>query len=150
MLYNYVYLIGSTRHWHIYSINRTRRIMNTFRILSIDGGGIRSLYTAVLLNRIAEEVPEMFEETHFFAGSSTGSILSMGLAFGIPAAELVEIMRAYGQVVLHKSIVQEIGQVISAKYDIMNLRKLLTPYFGAAILLDLSKRYEQKCPRARL
>jgi patatin-like phospholipase/acyl hydrolase len=114
--------------------------MSTFRILSIDGGGIRSLYTAVLLNRIVEELPDVFEQTHFFAGSSTGSILSMGLAFGIHPAELVEIMRAYGQVVLHKSITQNIGQVISAKFDIMDLRKLLTPYFGGAILLDLSKR----------
>jgi patatin-like phospholipase/acyl hydrolase len=115
--------------------------MSTFRILSIDGGGIRSLYTAVLLNRIAEEVPAIFEQTHFFAGSSTGAILSMGLAFGLPAAELVEIMRAYGQVVLHKSLAQNLGQVISAKYDIMDLRKLMTPYFGGAILLDLSKRH---------
>lgn len=114
--------------------------MSTFRILSIDGGGIRSLYTAVLLNRIVEELPDVFEQTHFFAGSSTGSILSMGLAFGIHPAELVEIMRAYGQVVLHKSITQNIGQVISAKFDIMDLRRLLTPYFGGAILLDLSKR----------
>jgi patatin-like phospholipase/acyl hydrolase len=114
--------------------------MSTFRILSIDGGGIRSLYTAVLLNRIGEELPDLFEQTHFFAGSSTGSILSMGLAFGIHPAELVEIMRAYGQAVLHKSITQNIGQVISAKFDIMDLRRLLTPYFGGAILLDLSKR----------
>jgi uncharacterized protein len=114
--------------------------MDTFRILSIDGGGIRSLYTAVLLNRIAKELPEIFDETQFFAGSSTGAILAMGLAFGIPTAELIEIMRAYGQVVLYKSIAQNIGQVLSAKYDIMNLRKLLTPYFGAAILLDFSKR----------
>ena len=114
--------------------------MSSFRILSIDGGGIRGIYTAVLLNRIAQKVPELFDETHFFAGTSTGSILSVGLAFGIPPAELIEIFRAYGQIVLQKSLVQNIGQVINAKYDIMNLRKLLTPYFGAAILLDLSKR----------
>jgi patatin-like phospholipase/acyl hydrolase len=114
--------------------------MSSFRILSIDGGGIRGIYTAVLLNRIAKEVPELFDEIDFFVGTSTGSILSMGLAFGIPPAELIEIFRAYGQIVLHKSLVQNIGQVVSAKYDILNLRKLLTPYFGAAILLDLSKR----------
>jgi patatin-like phospholipase/acyl hydrolase len=117
--------------------------MSTFRILSIDGGGIRSLYTAVLLNRIAEQVPSIFEQTQFFAGSSTGSILSMGLAFGLPAAELVEIMRAYGQVVLHKSLAQNIGQVISAKFNIMDLHKLMTPYFGAAVLLDLAKRHSK-------
>lgn len=114
--------------------------MNSFRILAIDGGGIRSIYTAVLLRRIAQEIPELFQETHFFAGTSTGSILAAGLAFGIPAAELVEIFRAYGQVVLKKNVISNIGQVLSAQYDILNLRRLLTPYFGAAILQDLSKR----------
>ena len=114
--------------------------MSSFRILSFDGGGVRGIYTAVLINRIAQEIPELFDETHFFAGTSTGSIVSVGLAFGIPPAELVEIFRAYGQIVLRKSIVQNIGQVVNAKYDILNLRKLLTPYFGAAILLDLAKR----------
>ncbi len=114
--------------------------MSNFRILSIDGGGIRGIFTAVLLNRIAEKVPEIFDNTQFFAGTSTGSILSMGLAFGIPPVELIELFRAYGQVVLQKSFVQNLGQVVNAKYDILNLRKLLTPYFGAAILLDFYKR----------
>ena len=82
-----------------------------FRILSIDAGGIRGVYTAVLLNRIAQRVPELFDETHFFAGTSTGSILSMGLAFGIPPAELVEIMRAYGQVVLRQNLVRISGRL---------------------------------------
>jgi patatin-like phospholipase/acyl hydrolase len=74
--------------------------MSNFRILSIDGGGIRGIFTAVLLNRIQQQLPDIFDETHFFAGSSTGSILSAGLAYGIPAPELVEIFRAYGQMVL--------------------------------------------------
>jgi len=114
--------------------------MNGFRILSIDAGGVRGIYTAVLLRRIADQVPELFTKTDFFAGSSTGSITSVGLASGLPAAEIVEIFRAYGQVVLGQSIVQNLGQLVGAKYDILNLKKLLTPYFGAAMMLDLSKR----------
>jgi patatin-like phospholipase/acyl hydrolase len=114
--------------------------MSSYRILSIDGGGIRGVYTAVLISRIAEQVPELFDDTQFFVGSSTGSILSIGLAYGIPPAELVEILRAYGQKVLRKSFVQNIGQVVNAKYNILDLRKLITPYFGAAILLDIAKR----------
>ena len=114
--------------------------MSSFRILSFDGGGVRGIYTAVLINRIIQEVPDLIEETQFFAGSSTGSILSMGLAYGIPPAQLIEIFRAYGQKVLHKSFAVNLGQVVNAKYDIMKLRQLLTPYFGASILLDIAKR----------
>jgi patatin-like phospholipase/acyl hydrolase len=114
--------------------------MSSFRILSIDAGGVRGVYTAVLLQRIAAQVPELFEETDFFVGSSTGAITSVGLASGLPAAEIVEIFRAYGQVVLGQSIVQNLGQLVGAKYDILNLKRLLTPYFGAGMMLDLIKR----------
>lgn len=114
--------------------------MSSFRILALDAGGVRGIYTAVLLRRLVTEVPELLERIDFFAGSSTGSITSVGLAAGLPPAEIVEIFRAYGQVVLGQSIVQNLGQLVGAKYDILNLKKLLTPYFGAAIMLDLIKR----------
>lgn len=110
--------------------------MSSFRILSIDGGGIRAIFTAVIIKRITEEVPDLLEETLFFAGTSTGSLLAMGLAYGIPPVEMVEIFRAFGKEVLEASIVQRVGQVVGAKYDILNVRKILTPYLGAAILED--------------
>jgi hypothetical protein len=62
------------------------------------------------------------------------------LAAGLPAAEIVEIFRAYGQVVLQQSVVQNLGQLVSSKYNILDLKRLLTPYFGAALMLDLIKR----------
>lgn len=110
--------------------------MSSFRILSIDGGGIRAIYTAVIIDRIVKEVPELIDETIFFAGTSTGAMLAMGLAYGIPPVEMVEIFRAFGKEVLEARLAARVGQVIGAKYDIMNIRKILTPYLGAAILDD--------------
>jgi uncharacterized protein len=112
--------------------------MSSFRILSIDGGGIRGIYTAVLIQRIVQEVPDLVKHTRFFAGTSSGSLLAMGLAYGIPPIELIELFRAYGQEVFKNSITQQVGQIMGAKYDILNLRKILTPYFGAAILQDIA------------
>ena len=111
--------------------------MGSFRILSIDGGGIRGIYSAVLIQRIIQEVPDLIDKTKFFAGTSSGSLIAMGLAYGIPPIELIELFRAYGQEVFQSSIVNQVSQVIGAKYDILNLRKIVTPYFGAAILNDL-------------
>jgi hypothetical protein len=110
--------------------------MSSFRILSIDGGGIRGIYTAVIIDRIVKEVPELLEQTRFFAGTSTGAMLAMGLAYGIYPVEMVEIFRAFGKEVLEATIVKRVGQMIGAKFDIMNMRKILTPYLGAAILDD--------------
>jgi len=112
--------------------------MSSFRILSIDGGGIRGIYTAVLINRIVQEIPELIDRTRFYAGTSSGSLLAMGLAFGIPPVELIELFRAFGQEVFKNSLVKQVGQVMGAKYDVLNLRKILTPYFGAAILNDIA------------
>lgn len=110
--------------------------MSSFRILSIDGGGIRGIYTAVIIDRIVKEVPDLLDQSAFFAGTSTGAMLAMGLAYGIPPVETIELFRAFAKEVLEGSLVIKVGQVLGAKYDIFNLRKILTPYFGAATLQD--------------
>lgn len=117
--------------------------MSSFRILSIDGGGIRGIYSAVLIQRIVEEIPDLIEKTKFFAGTSSGSLIAMGLAYGIPAIELIELFRAYGKEVFENSIVNQVGQIVGAKYDIMNFRKILTPYFGAALLNDIASNNQK-------
>ncbi len=110
--------------------------MSTFRIISIDGGGIRGIYTAVLINRIVKHVPELLNRTIFYAGTSSGSLLALGLAYGLPPVELIELFRAYGKEVFKSSIVNQVSNIVSAKYDVLNLRRILTPYFGAAILKE--------------
>jgi hypothetical protein len=110
--------------------------MSSFRILSIDGGGIRGIYTAVLIDRIVKEVPDLLNHTVFFAGTSTGAMLAMALAYGIPPVETIELFRAFGKEVLEATMVAKVGQVLGAKFDIMNMRKILTPYLGAAVLDD--------------
>lgn len=74
-----------------------------FRVLSIDGGGIRGLYSAVLLLGIAQRVARMSgqgEERldvgrafHLITGTSTGALLGTALAAGIPLEDVIEIYR---------------------------------------------------------
>jgi len=117
--------------------------MKTFRILSIDGGGIRGIYSAVLINRILKNAPELVDKTIFFAGTSFGSLLALGLAYGLPSLELIELFRAIGKEVFQKSLINEVSNIVGAKYDILNLRKILTPYFGASILQDFGRNYRK-------
>ncbi|MFQ5398913.1 MAG: patatin-like phospholipase family protein [Anaerolineae bacterium] len=46
-------------------------------------GGIRGIYTAVLLKWIEQKAPGFLDRVHLFAGTSTGGILALGLAFGL-------------------------------------------------------------------
>jgi hypothetical protein len=56
---------------------------------------------------------------------------------------MVELFRAFSKEVLEVKIIRRVGQFIGAKFDIMNMRKILTPYLGAAILDDL-RTFKQK------
>src|SRR4029077_18013715 len=60
----------------------------TYRILSCDGGGIRGVITAKLLQALD---PSVIKNIDLFAGTSTGSIVALGLASGVPIDTIVEL-----------------------------------------------------------
>ena len=62
-----------------------------FRILSIDGGGIRGIYPATFLAGLEERYLGGDSVSQYFdliAGTSTGGIIAIGLAAGLKAADL--------------------------------------------------------------
>src|ERR1700683_4076735 len=65
-----------------------------FRILAIDGGGIRGIYPASVLAGLEESylgggsIADYFD---LIAGTSTGGIIALGLAAGFTAADLREL-----------------------------------------------------------
>ena len=68
-----------------------------FRILAIDGGGIRGILPARLLQEIERQkgkpIREMFD---LIAGTSTGGILGCGLFKGMPAKALGDLYAQRG------------------------------------------------------
>lgn len=94
------------------------------RILSIDGGGIRGLIPALVLDRIEQEtgrrIAELFD---VIAGTSTGGILALGLVCpgedGHPrytAAELADLYVDDGRTIFpHEHLARE-RQLIGPKY----------------------------------
>lgn len=53
-----------------------------YLILSFDGGGIRGLVTALLLQQINSQFPDFLGRVNLFAGTSTGSFIALGLGSG--------------------------------------------------------------------
>jgi len=69
-----------------------------FKILSIDGGGIKGVFPAYLLMLIESELKnrkdgktKIYQHFDLITGTSTGGIIALALSFGIPAKEIYEL-----------------------------------------------------------
>ncbi|WP_175956091.1 patatin-like phospholipase family protein [Burkholderia sp. BCC0405] len=74
----------------------------TFKILSCDGGGIRGLITALLIQDL-DRRSRIIERADGFAGTSTGGLIALGLARGASISEIVDIYRTKGPVIFRKN-----------------------------------------------
>ena len=121
--------------------------MPNFRILSCDGGGIRGVLTAVLLNRLATAYPDLLQDRPgtitMFAGTSTGGIIALGLAAGLTPVQMRDLYVTNGKLIFDSSWthdVVELGGLSGSKYDNLNLKQILQQTFGAQKLKDLHSR----------
>lgn len=119
--------------------------MARYRILSMDGGGIRGLITAIILQRLKGEqtLSGWLDRTDLFAGTSTGGLLALGLAFGRTPEEMREIYEAKGQEIFDDSWLDDLvdlGKLMGAEYDNARLRAELEDTFGQTRLAELSRR----------
>jgi len=117
--------------------------MDTHKILSLDGGGIRGYLTVTLLERLQQARPGFLDQFDLFAGTSIGSILALGLAYGLSSTELRELFDEQGEAIFSDSLLDDIldlGFTRGAKYGNDNLRKALVGKFGGDRLEDLNRR----------
>lgn len=64
----------------------------TFKILSLDGGGIRGIYTAEILRHCEEQFCRGKSIAQYFdmvAGTSTGGIIALGIGLGISTSDII-------------------------------------------------------------
>ena len=62
--------------------------MAKYRILSLDGGGIRGLLSLILLQRLGlnSQLEGWLERADLLAGTSTGGLIALGLAHGVSSS----------------------------------------------------------------
>jgi patatin-like phospholipase/acyl hydrolase len=117
--------------------------MAKYRILSMDGGGIRGLVTAMLLERLEAFKPGFLAKIDLFAGTSTGGLLALGLAAGRTPAQARELYETYGKIVFHDTLIDDIhdlGTLVGADYDIEPLKETLEMTFARLTLGNLTRR----------
>jgi patatin-like phospholipase/acyl hydrolase len=117
--------------------------MGQYRILALDGGGVRGVVTAVILERLLKSIPRLIEAADLLAGTSSGGILALGLAGGLTPTQLRRLYENKGQAIFQHSrrvFSDEEGQAPAAGYDNEALCRELKRSLGETIrLADLQK-----------
>ena len=110
------------------------------RILTVDGGGIRGIYPAYILKRIAEEFAVKFHERFdLIAGTSTGAIIAAALAIDCPLADVVALYEKGGQAIFKKQL-GGFGGVFKSRYDSRPLKAHLDQVFGDKTMAEALTR----------
>ena len=136
-----------------------------YLILSCDGGGIRGLLTAKVIERLQREVP-FLDKVDLFAGTSTGGIIALGLAHDLSPTELVALYRDLGPEIFTEVGSRHHGRsrfleflsgldaklrdllrdlhfdpldLLHPRYPNAGLKRVLTQYFGKATMGDLKR-----------
>jgi uncharacterized protein len=95
----------------------------SFRILALDGGGIKGAFTASVLTTL-EHMLGVAAASQFdlVAGTSTGGILAIGLGLGLHPSDMLQFYRDRGPVVfpamrLHRKWKSQLRSVLSPKHS---------------------------------
>src|SRR5512133_2972167 len=99
-----------------------------YHVLSMDGGGIRGILTARVLERIEAALPGFLADVELFAGTSTGGLLALGLASGMTPTELRGMYQRFADFVFADSLIDQIkdlGNLIGAEYSVEPLKEVL-------------------------
>ncbi len=120
-----------------------------FKVLAVDGGGIRGIIPALVLAEIEARtkrpISDLFD---LVAGTSTGGIIALGLVkpgadgkVEKSATDIVNIYRQTGTRIFPQTFLQglHVGLVRGAKYDAAGLESVVKDQFGDIRLKDALK-----------
>lgn len=107
-----------------------------FRVLSLSGGGIRGIFQAVYLARLAEHFPgPIHKYFDLVCGTSTGAIVALAVALGIEPKEIVKAYREKGAAIFQTRIMGRVRK--GGRYDPKPLTETLSSLFGDKKLSDV-------------
>jgi hypothetical protein len=111
-----------------------------FKVLSIDGGGIKGLYSARLLEHFEERfnchISDYFD---MICGTSTGGLLALALSLNIPASLMSNLYYRRGKQIFpqQNTFLSSLKQLfLRSKYDNRELKRVLQEIFGEQTISD--------------
>lgn len=108
-----------------------------FRILALDGGGLRGTFTAAVLAKWDDMLKagggsDLISHFDLVAGTSTGAILAIGLSMGLKPHEILDFYQQKGPQIFPKD--RKLRHWLKSKHDSTTLRSLLTEVYGEKTL----------------
>jgi patatin-like phospholipase/acyl hydrolase len=107
----------------------------SFNVLSIDGGGIRGVFPAMLLANLEAELKQrgienhqIFQHFQLITGTSTGGIIALALALGIPAKEIHDLYLNNAEKIFGKKK-GILSSLFYSKHDRSSLEQLIRDKF---------------------
>ncbi len=117
-----------------------------FRVLSLDGGGIKGIFPAAVLAHLEKRYLEGRSAGEYFdliAGTSTGGIIALGLGAGLTADEMLRLYLEKGHRVFpskERGLLGRARRLVSAQYDRGPLDELLNQRLGEKTLRESRRR----------
>jgi len=115
-----------------------------YRILSIDGGGVRGVISTILMQRLAlrEGLEGWVEKADFLAGTSTGGLLALGLAAGYGLQEIRDVYEKESVEIFPADPIDplDVHRLYRAGYGNEALTRVAKRLFGRQRLKDLKRR----------
>jgi len=108
-----------------------------FRVLCLDGGGMRGVFTAAFLAGTEEILGDrLASHLDLVAGTSAGGLIALGLASGRSGQQMLDLFRDHGRDIFSGSWPGR--QMFMPKYSRKGLDRLLQEEFGELRMRDLS------------
>ena len=103
-----------------------------FRILALDGGGIRGVFSAAVLTKwddMLQSAGGANFSKHFdmIAGTSTGAILAIGFCLGLRPKQILDFYREKGPIIFPRG--QKFRHWFRSKYNAQTLGSILHEVF---------------------
>ncbi|HWQ91709.1 MAG TPA: CBASS cGAMP-activated phospholipase [Clostridia bacterium] len=113
-----------------------------FQILSLDGGGIKGIFSAALLAAIEDDLgTKVTDHFDLIAGTSTGGIIALGLGLGLTPRQIVEFYFSWGgKIFSNRMGWRSLLQWTRRKYSPAPLETALKSCFGDQLFGASSKR----------
>ncbi len=109
---------------------KDQQVEQSYRVLSLDGGGMRGIYTAAFLARLTDQFSRIRGESaldlglgfDLITGASTGAIVGCALAVGRPMTEIVGLYREHGPKIFPHRIAGKASAVCRAAQGSRHVR----------------------------
>lgn len=112
-----------------------------FQILSLDGGGIKGLFSAGVLAHIEEDFGiKIVDYFDLIVGTSTGGIIALGLGLGMSPREIVHFYVEKGRAIFPEDTASGLRHYWRTKFDATPLEAALKQCFGDTHLGASKKR----------